>query len=410
VEINKRYVSGARLGGACLAGFLALAALAVTGCQGKHSRVTVQNEEQDAGPRMVSTIRMNDAKADAQLLSGFHSIENNSWRWTAGKFSVLLRTPLAAAQRGATLTLAFNIPDLVIQKLKSITLTASIDGMALNSAEYKAAGPYVFSADVPLAVLKTESVKIDFALDKSLPPGIDKRELGIVATSVGLAFLFWFAFDGLKTWFVADDFAWLGLIRNVHSLRDILTVLFAPAAQGTVRPWSERGFFLLFESLFGLDSLPFRICVFVTVAADIALVSWLARRIAGSRVAGFLAPILWTVNTALVTVLSWSSAYNEALCSLFLLVSIACFIRYVETGRRAFWWLQLVVFTLGFGALEVNVVYPALAAAYIWFEAPAPRRRRLLVDRWPLCRTPRQPRLQHPRRVLEVVAGSPGVD
>ncbi len=65
-----------------------------------------------------------------------------------------------------------------------------------------------------------------------------------------------------------DDFAWLGLLRDVHSFHDVLHALFDPAAQGTIRPWSERGFFLLFETLFGLDSLPFRICVFVTMAAD----------------------------------------------------------------------------------------------------------------------------------------------
>jgi hypothetical protein len=164
--------------------FLTLTGIA---CKGKHNRVTVQNEEQDTGPRMASTIRMNDTKASAQLLKGFHSVENDSWRWTEGKFSVLLRTPLAAAQRGATLNLAFNVPDLIIQKLKDITLTASIDGMALKSAEYKTAGSYMFSADVPASMLTGESVKIDFALDKSLPPDVDLRELGIVVTSVGVS-------------------------------------------------------------------------------------------------------------------------------------------------------------------------------------------------------------------------------
>jgi hypothetical protein len=199
-----------------------------------------------------------------------------------------------------------------------------------------------------------------------------------------IAFLFWLHFDGLRTWFVADDFAWLGLIRGVHSFRDLLRELFSPAAQGTIRPWSERGFFLLFESLFGLDSLPFRICVFITMAVDVALVAWMARRITGSPAAGFLAAILWTANTALATVMSWSSAYNEALCALFLLAATALFIRYAETGRRAFWWWQLVVFTLGFGALEVNVVYPALAAAWVLFVAAPGKRTKLLLSLIPL--------------------------
>src|ERR1700734_511892 len=104
-----------------------------------------------------------------------------------------------------------------------------------------------------------------------------------------IAFLFWLYSDGLKTWFMSDDFAWLGLLREVHASRSLLNALFAPEAQGTIRPWSERGFFLLFESLFGLDSLPFRICVFITMAADVTLVAWIARRITGYRAAGFFA-------------------------------------------------------------------------------------------------------------------------
>jgi hypothetical protein len=136
---------------------------------------------------MVSVVRMNDPKASEQLLSGFYSVENNAWRWTSGKFSVILRTPAAASQQGATLSLAFTIPDVVIQKVKSITITASASGTELKSAKYDTPGSYVFNADVPASMLSTESVKVDFALDNSFRLGEDKRELGIVAASVSIA-------------------------------------------------------------------------------------------------------------------------------------------------------------------------------------------------------------------------------
>jgi len=210
------------------------------------------------------------------------------------------------------------------------------------------------------------------------------RTIRLLAWLLPIAFLFWLYADGLKVWFISDDFAWIGLLREVHEGRSLLNALFAPEAQGTIRPWSDRGFFLLFESLFGLDSLPFRICVFLTMAANLTLVAWMTRRIAGSPAAGFLAAILWTANASLSTVMAWSAAFNEALCPLFLLTALTCFIRYVETGRRVFWWWQLVVFSLGFGALEVNVVYPALAAAYALFVAEASKRRKLLIGLIPL--------------------------
>ena len=199
-----------------------------------------------------------------------------------------------------------------------------------------------------------------------------------------ITFLFWLYSTGLRTWFLADDFAWLGLLRDVHTFHDVLSVLFTPAAQGTIRPWSERGFFLLFESLFGLDSLPFRICVFATMTANLLLIVWITRRITGSLMAGSLAAVLWVSNAALVTIMAWNSSYNEAMCSLFLLSSLVLLIRYAETGRRVFWWWHLVIFVLGFGALEINVVYPALAAAYVLFVAPEVRRKPLLLSLIPL--------------------------
>lgn len=176
MQTGKRYIVAAVL-------------LALTGvsCKGRHNRVAVQNEEPDTGSRMASTVRMNDPQAGAQLLSGFYPVENSSWRWTAGKFSVLLRTPPTAAQRGGALTLAFSVPEVVIQKLNRVTLSASINGTVLKSAEYESPGSYVFSADVPASMLAGDSVKVDFGLDKSLPPGLDKRQLGVIATSVGVS-------------------------------------------------------------------------------------------------------------------------------------------------------------------------------------------------------------------------------
>lgn len=197
-------------------------------------------------------------------------------------------------------------------------------------------------------------------------------------------FLLWVDRFGLQCWFLQDDFAWLGLLRTVHRSLSLPTALFGAAAQGTIRPWSERGFFLLFETLFGFDSLPYRVWVFLTMAANVALVAWIARRITGSRLAGFLAPILWVANSALSTVLDWTSAYNEALCSAFLLGALALFILFAETGHRSWWWWQLVVFILGFGAMEINVVYPALAASWALFLATSKGKRRLLLSLLPL--------------------------
>ncbi|HEV2444838.1 MAG TPA: hypothetical protein VGS58_02910 [Candidatus Sulfopaludibacter sp.] len=169
---------------------------------------------------------------------------------------------------------------------------------------------------------------------------------------------------GFTAWFRADDFAWLGLTNTVHNFHDLLIALFQPRAQGTIRPWSERAFFMLGYTWFGLDALPFRIVIYATQLADIVLLMAIGNRLAGRRAAGFWAALLWIVNSSLAEPLGWICVYNEVLCAFFLLLAFWFLLRWIETGRARFNVYQWIVFVLGFGALELNVVYPALAAGY----------------------------------------------
>ena len=210
-----------------------------------------------------------------------------------------------------------------------------------------------------------------------------RRILDAALWLLPILFLLWLHREAFHTWFLADDFAWLSLTHQIARRHDLLHELFAPAAQGTIRPWSERGFFILLESVFGLNPIPFRIAAFSAAAADALWIAWIVKRLTQSRLASVLAPILWIANTTLVRPLNWSSAWNELLCPLFLLSALALLIRCIETGRRVFWWLQVAVFVLGFGALEINIVYPAIAAAWVILVQKADRR--LLRDLAPLA-------------------------
>ena len=164
-----------------------LVLLLAVSCRGRHSRAQVSNEEPEAAASVASVLKMSDQAASVQLLKGFHSLEGGAWRWTAGKFQVLLRPPTAAAQKGATLSFAFSLPDVVIQKLSALSLSASIGNTKLKTEKYSKPGPYTFSADVPAALLVGDAVTVDFEFDKSLPSGsVDQRELAAVATSIGL--------------------------------------------------------------------------------------------------------------------------------------------------------------------------------------------------------------------------------
>ncbi len=199
-----------------------------------------------------------------------------------------------------------------------------------------------------------------------------RRATAVAIWLLPVLFFFWLYRNALHSWFWSDDFAWLTLLHSAEVRHDFLHEMFSPMAQGTIRPWSERGFFMALQGLFGLDSRPFRIVVFLTASADLLLITWITRRATASKLAGFVAPVLWTANTALVLSVTWNSAYNEVMCPLFLLAALALFIRYVETGRKMFWWCQLAAFVFGFGALEINIVYPAIAAGWVLFVAAPP--------------------------------------
>ena len=173
----------------------------------------------------------------------------------------------------------------------------------------------------------------------------------------------------LHTWFYNDDFAWLGLKLKADSLHGLLQMLFRPAAGGTVRVLSERLYFLVFSSMFGLHAAPYRLMTLFTQFANIVLIMQIARQVAGSALAGFLAAVLWTANASLAEALAWNSAYNEIAEAFCLLLAFRLFLAYIDTGRVRYWIWQWVVFLLGFGVLEMNVVYPALACGYALFRA-----------------------------------------
>ncbi len=163
------------------------ATLLLTGpaCKRKEP-VRVQSTEEEP-PQLATTVHVADPRSAAQLVSGFYSVEQNAWRWTAGKFSVVLRTPRDAAQKGAVLNLRFSVPEPVIAKLNTIALSAKADGVALPPESYTQAGEVTYTREIPAGVLTRDAVRIDFALDKSLAPGtIEARELGVIVTSVGL--------------------------------------------------------------------------------------------------------------------------------------------------------------------------------------------------------------------------------
>ncbi len=182
----------------------------------------------------------------------------------------------------------------------------------------------------------------------------DFRMIRRIAYFAAAPFLSLLAFHRIfRTWFQNDDFGWLTL-RQWLPETGLIWTLVHPVAQGTVRVLSERIPFLVIPSIFGLDPLPFRILAFTTWIAALTLALLIGRRLTGSMVVGLIAAILWGVHPAMTRPLAWASDYNEILCALCLLAAFYARLR----GKRAAEW---IAYLIGFGVLEVIVVYPAIA-------------------------------------------------
>jgi hypothetical protein len=129
-------------------------------------------------------IRTADPRAANQLLSGFHSIEEGRWRWTAARFSAESGAPSDAAVRGVKLRIQLYVSKS-IEDNGGTTLSCALDGAKLQPEPYSKTGAYAFVRDTP-PVLSPNPV-LTCSLSRPLPPsGADARELGIVIDSIAL--------------------------------------------------------------------------------------------------------------------------------------------------------------------------------------------------------------------------------
>jgi len=169
----------------------------------------------------------------------------------------------------------------------------------------------------------------------------------------------------LRAWFQFDDFAWLSLRNTLANGRSIWWALFSPQAQGTIRPLSERLYFLAFSHGVTPDPLPFRIMALLTVSVCAVLIVHLAQRTGASPWTPCFVGLLWVSNPNLAVPLVWASAYNQALYSLFVLTGLIALMRYLKQHRPidlVLLWASLI---LALGANESGIVLSAIAVLYI---------------------------------------------
>ncbi len=172
-------------------GFACLFVVLLSGCPSNEPELFTAPggaSEAPAEPgEFLSTLYLADPRGTPQLLKGFHTLEQGSWRWTEKVFAVALKPPPVVPGLEVNVELTFSIAEASISRLGPLTLSATLNGSPVGSETYGQAGDYTFTKPVPADVLASETIEAAFELDKVLAPsGSDLRELGVIAVSVAL--------------------------------------------------------------------------------------------------------------------------------------------------------------------------------------------------------------------------------
>jgi len=126
---------------------------------------------------------------------------------------------------------------------------------------------------------------------------------------------------------------------------------------------------MLSFGMFGLDALPFHLFVFAVECANFALVAWIGIRLSGRRAMGLLAACLWAISAVTADPLAWAAANEQVQVAFCMLLAFYFLLRYIETGERRYHLYQWIAFLAGFAVLEIDIVYPAIAALYAFLFA-----------------------------------------
>ena len=122
----------------------------------------------------VEYLPMNAPEAAAHIVGGIYALEDNSFRWMAGRAVVALKSPAGAQP----LRVEFVIPETASARHVSLLL----DGREVAEAAYAGPGRYTLESPGPL-----RGSMVEVVVDRTFRAPPDQRDLGIVLLAVGFA-------------------------------------------------------------------------------------------------------------------------------------------------------------------------------------------------------------------------------
>src|SRR5579872_1143377 len=121
--------------------------------------------------------RVTDYTRQFVLGGGWYEMENGMWRWTKKSFAMSVELPRASVSE---LSLRFYLPDVIIESLGMVKLSARLNGAELLKQVYTTPGEHLYSAKIPHGVSGPGQLHLDFSVDEAFTSTEDARELGVL--------------------------------------------------------------------------------------------------------------------------------------------------------------------------------------------------------------------------------------
>jgi 4-amino-4-deoxy-L-arabinose transferase-like glycosyltransferase len=117
---------------------------------------------------------MNAPDAEQHIVSGVYTLEDNAWRWTAGRAVFLLKAPPAAMPLRAVLR--------VFDQSPARRVTLELDGETVVDRAVSTGAVELVSKPI---LPKGQTATVVLTVDRTFLPAGDQRELGVILTGVG---------------------------------------------------------------------------------------------------------------------------------------------------------------------------------------------------------------------------------
>src|SRR4030042_3478182 len=196
-----------------------------------------------------------------------------------------------------------------------------------------------------------------------------KREYKYLLLIIIIAFLLFF--PSLFKFYTHDDF-FLLKISNASSINDFLNFFNlkkGPEGLGMYRPLAMQTFFMLAWKIFNLNPLGLHVISYIFFFGVIYLVYILTKALVDNKKVALLASFLYATSSTHFAHLYWLSDFQELALSLFFLLGVWFFIKFINTKRWKPYFVSLTVFLLSLLSKESAVVMPfVLFLIYTYFK------------------------------------------